>query len=114
MDIRIFVATVDDKAKMQLDTLMAQKAFCNCKVRIMPDVHAGAGRILSRTRAQERITLDEYQKSMEGIYTTSVNEKTLDESPMAYKNMDEIISEVSPSVEVQKIIRLVYNFKAAE
>lgn len=74
----------------------------------------GAGRVLSRTRAKENISLEEYRASMEGIYTTSVSEKTIDESPMAYKDMSEILSELSPSVEVEKIIKSVYNFKAAE
>ena len=72
----------------------------------------GAGRILSRTAAQSTLTLDEFQKEMEGIYSTCVAKNTLDESPMAYKGMDEILSQIGPTAEVVKQIRPIYNFKA--
>lgn len=72
----------------------------------------GAGRILSRAGAKKEISIDDYEKSMSGIYTTSVNEFTLDESPMAYKPMDEIISNISDTVDILKVIKPVYNFKA--
>lgn len=74
----------------------------------------GAGRLMSRSKAKEVITLDEYEKSMSGIYSTSVNAWTIDESPMAYKAMDEIISNISETVDVVKTIKPVYNFKASE
>jgi RNA-splicing ligase RtcB len=74
----------------------------------------GAGRLMSRSKAREKLSLEEYQKSMEGIYTTSVNEATLDEAPMAYKPMEEIIRNIHDTVEIVKIIRPVYNFKAGE
>lgn len=74
----------------------------------------GAGRIMSRSRAKENISLEEYQKSMNGIYTTSVSSSTIDESPMAYKPMEEIIENIKDTVEVSKIIKPVYNFKASE
>ncbi len=74
----------------------------------------GAGRLMSRSKAFERLTMEEFQKEMEGIYSTSVTEKTLDESPMAYKNMDEIIAHIEPTADIVKRIRPVYNFKAAE
>lgn len=74
----------------------------------------GAGRLYSRSQAVKNITLDEFKKSMEGIYTTSVNEDTIDESPMAYKPMDEIIRNIQDSASVYKIIKPVYNFKSAE
>lgn len=74
----------------------------------------GAGRLMSRSKAKERITLEEYQKSMEGIFTTSVNESTLDEAPMAYKPMEEILNNVQDTVEIVKIIKPIYNFKAGE
>lgn len=74
----------------------------------------GAGRIMSRRKAKESVTMDEYQESMEGIYTTSVNESTLDESPMAYKPMQEIIDNIQDTVDIIKIIKPVYNFKAGE
>lgn len=74
----------------------------------------GAGRIMSRSKAKETISLEEFQQSMEGIYTTSVNASTLDESPMVYKPMDEIVSNIEDTVEILKIIKPIYNFKAAE
>jgi len=74
----------------------------------------GAGRLMSRSAAFERLTMEEYEKQMEGIYTTCVNTSTLDESPMAYKNMDEIVANIEPTAEIIAHIKPVYNFKAAE
>ncbi len=72
----------------------------------------GAGRLMSRTAAHEAITLEQFEASMRGIYSTSVCDATIDESPMAYKPMQEIIECVEPTVEIQKIIKPIYNFKA--
>ena len=72
----------------------------------------GAGRLMSRTAAQASITLEQFEASMQGIYTTSVCAGTIDESPMAYKPMQEIIECVEPTVIIQKIIKPIYNFKA--
>ena len=58
--------------------------------------------------------MEEYQKSMENIFSTCVNKDTLDESPMSYKNMDDIVNNISPTAEIIKIIKPIYNFKAAE
>ncbi len=74
----------------------------------------GAGRLMSRSVAFEKLTMEEYQKQMEGIYTTCVNSATLDESPMAYKNMDEIVENIEPTAEIIAHIKPIYNFKAAE
>ena len=74
----------------------------------------GAGRLMSRSAAFERLTMEEYQKEMAGIYTTCVNTSTLDESPMAYKNMDEIVANIEPTAEIIAHIKPIYNFKAAE
>lgn len=74
----------------------------------------GAGRIMSRSKAKENVSLEEYQESMKGIYTTSVSQSTIDESPMAYKPMDEILEHIKDTVEIMKIIKPVYNFKASE
>jgi RNA-splicing ligase RtcB len=74
----------------------------------------GAGRIMSRTQAKANITLQQFEKSMEGIYSTSVNKDTIDESPMAYKPMQEIIDNISETVEIERIIKPFYNFKAGE
>ena len=72
----------------------------------------GAGRIMSRTAAKERLDLDEYRREMEGIYTTSVNEATLDEAPMAYKSLSDIIDVIQESVDVIEVLKPIYNFKA--
>ena len=72
----------------------------------------GAGRLMSRTKAKEDLSLEEYQKTMEGIYTTSVNESTLDEAPMAYKSLDDIIDVIRDSVDVVDVMKPVFNFKA--
>lgn len=74
----------------------------------------GAGRLMSRKEAFRRLSLEEYRKEMEGIYTTCVDDTTLDEAPMAYKGMEEIISNIGPTVEILGRITPVYNFKAAE
>ena len=74
----------------------------------------GAGRLMSRSAAFERLTMEEYQAQMAGIYTTCVNTATLDESPMAYKNMDEIVANIEPTAEIIAHIKPIYNFKAAE
>lgn len=74
----------------------------------------GAGRIMSRSKAKEMVSLDEFRQSMEGIYTTSVNQSTIDESPMVYKPIDEIVNNIENTVEIVKIIKPVYNFKAGE
>ena len=72
----------------------------------------GAGRIMSRKQARERISMDEYKKSMKNIYTTSVNEFTIDEAPFVYKTLDEILNHIGDTVEVERIIKPVYNFKS--
>ena len=72
----------------------------------------GAGRLMSRHDANQAITLEQFQTSMKGIYSTSICKETIDESPMAYKPMQEIIECIQPTVEIQKIIKPVYNFKA--
>lgn len=74
----------------------------------------GAGRIMSRLKAKEVFNIDEFKQSMEGIYTTSVSEDTLDEAPMVYKPMQEIIDCIGDTIEISKIIKPIYNFKANE
>lgn len=72
----------------------------------------GAGRIMSRKKAKENLNMDDYKREMEGIYTTSVNEATLDEAPMAYKSLEDIIDVIKESVTVIDIMKPIYNFKA--
>jgi RNA-splicing ligase RtcB len=74
----------------------------------------GAGRIMSRSEAKASVTLTEFEKSMVGIYSTSVNRNTIDESPFAYKAADEITANIGDSAEIVKRIKPIYNFKAAE
>ena len=74
----------------------------------------GAGRLMSRSRAKETFTVSEFKKQMSGIYTTSVGQSTLDECPMAYKSMSDIVDNISPTVSIDSIIKPVYNFKAGD
>ena len=74
----------------------------------------GAGRLMSRNKAKSAISLADFEKSMEGIYSTTISRSTIDESPMAYKNMDEIVRCIEPTVNVVDIIKPLYNFKAGE
>jgi len=70
----------------------------------------GAGRLMSRRVARENLNLEEYRKTMEGIYTTSVNASTLDEAPMAYKSLEDIIDVIRESVDVIDVMKPIYNF----
>ncbi len=72
----------------------------------------GAGRVLSRSQAKQTLTVSEFKKQMKGIYTTSVNAGTLDESPMAYKSIADIVDNIGDTVEILDIIKPIYNFKA--
>lgn len=74
----------------------------------------GAGRLMSRRKAKESLSMDEYKKIMEGVYTTSVNESTLDEAPMAYKSLADIIDVIKESVDVIDVMKPIYNFKASD
>ena len=74
----------------------------------------GAGRIMSRSKAKECVSLDDFENSMKGIYTTSVNQSTIDEAPMVYKSIDEIVENIKDTVDIIKIIKPIYNFKASE
>lgn len=74
----------------------------------------GAGRVMSRTKAKNSLNIEEYRAAMEGIYTTSVNENTLDEAPMVYKSLKDIIDVIHSTVDIIDIIKPVYNFKASE
>ena len=74
----------------------------------------GAGRLFSRSEAKKRFSVADYAGEMNGIYTTSVCEETLDECPMAYKPIESILENISPTADVLTVIRPVYNFKAAD
>ncbi len=72
----------------------------------------GAGRILSRNKARKVLTMEEFYAEMSGIWSSSISPDTIDESPMAYKTMNEILSNIGPTVKVLKVIKPIYNFKA--
>ena len=72
----------------------------------------GAGRLMSRTAAKEKVSLDEFKNSMSGIYTSSVGQSTLDEAPMVYKPLQEIVDNIQDTVDVIDIIKPIYNFKS--
>ena len=74
----------------------------------------GAGRLMSRRAAREQLDMKEYRETMKGIYTTSVNASTLDEAPMAYKSLEDIIDVIRESVDVIEVLKPIYNFKASE
>lgn len=74
----------------------------------------GAGRLMSRTKAKANLSMDEYRETMKGIYTTSINENTLDEAPMAYKSLEDIIDVIRESVDVIDVMKPIYNYKASD
>lgn len=73
----------------------------------------GAGRLMSRSAAKESFTVSEFRSQMSGIYTTSVNKDTLDECPMAYKGMDDIVNNIGDTVDISHVIKPIYNYKAS-
>lgn len=74
----------------------------------------GAGRLMSRKKAKNSYTVSQFKKEMKGIFTTSVNAQTLDECPMAYKGMKDIVENIGETVEIEKVMKPIYNFKAGE
>lgn len=74
----------------------------------------GAGRVMSRMKAKRQLSMEEFKAQMSGIYSTTVSKATLDEAPMAYKTMDDIVDNINPTAHIEKIIKPIFNFKAAE
>ena len=74
----------------------------------------GAGRLMSRSKARETLDMAAYRATMAGVYTTSVNEHTIDEAPMAYKSLEDIIDVIRDSVDVIEVLKPIYNFKASD
>ncbi|HJB95445.1 MAG TPA: RtcB family protein [Candidatus Mediterraneibacter intestinigallinarum] len=108
----IYTDLVDQASVRQVMELSSQEFAKGEKIRLMPDIHAGAGRLMSRSEAKNSFSVSEFRKEMDGIYTTSVGRDTLDECPMAYKPLESILENISATVDVKKIIRPIYNFKA--
>ena len=74
----------------------------------------GAGRVMSRTKAQNELSMEEYRESMKGIYSSSINQATLDEAPMAYKSLEDILNVLENTVDIIEVLKPIYNFKASE
>ena len=74
----------------------------------------GAGRVMSRTKAQNELSMEEYRESMKGIYSSSINQATLDEAPMAYKSLEDILNVLEDTVDIIEVLKPIYNFKASE
>lgn len=74
----------------------------------------GAGRVMSRMKAKKELSMEEFKAEMSGIYSTTVTKETLDEAPMAYKTMDDIVANIGPTADIKNVIKPIYNFKAAE
>ena len=74
----------------------------------------GAGRLMSRKEAREKVSLEEFKKSMEGIFSSTINENTIDEAPSAYKRLSDILPMLEKTVKVEKIIKPIYNYKEEE
>ena len=72
----------------------------------------GAGRVMSRSAARAQLDMEEYSREMAGVYSTSVNEATIDEAPMAYKSLEDIIDVIADSVDIIEVLKPIYNFKA--
>lgn len=106
------------KDEMLLIPMNMRDGSLLCKGKGNPDWNYsaphGAGRIMSRGQAKEKVSLKEFQDSMKDVYTTSVYLSTIDESPMAYKPMESIVSNIGDTVEILEVIKPVYNFKASE
>ena len=134
---KVFTDVIDNGALEQIKKLCDQEYTACSVIRIMPDAHSGAGctigttmtiadkavpnlvgvdagRLVSRNQAKNSYTLSEFKKQMAGIYTTSVNEDTLDECPMEYKDMDDIVDNIGDTAEIIKIIRPVIILKPAK
>ena len=74
----------------------------------------GAGRVMSRNKAKKELSLEEFKAEMSGIWSSTVNLDTIDEAPMAYKTMDDIVANIDPTAEIVKVIKPIYNYKAGE
>ena len=127
-ETKIFADTFEYEAYDQVKALANFEPYQNAKIRVMRDgslicrgkgnedwnysAPHGAGRLMSRSKAKELLSMEEYTQSMKGIYTSSVNKSTLDEAPQAYKPMHEIIKAIEDTAEVIEVIKPIYNFKA--
>lgn len=108
-----YTPVLENAAHAQIQSVCDQKEFADCKIRIMPDVHAGKGCTIGTTMTIR----DKIVPGMVGVDIGCGMEtvpNTLDKSPMAYKSMDEIVAQIGPTAEIVERIRPIYNFKAAD
>lgn len=112
-----YAKVVEEEAIEQIRRMCDYSVTEGSRIRIMPDVHAGkgnpewnysaphgAGRLMSRTKAKSSLSMEEYKETMKGVYTTSVNENTLDEAPMAYKSLEDIIDVIRESADAKRLV----------
>ena len=111
-EIKIYAKTIEQEAISQIIQMANSPLGENAHIRIMPDCHAGAGRLYSRSKAKENFTMDDYQEAMKNVFSTCINESTLDEAPFAYKDFEEIMECITPTVEIVDRLLPIYNFKA--
>ena len=104
----VYTERIEDSAIRQIQAIGKGNEEWNCSAP------HGAGRLLSRGKARATLTMEEFEEQMKGIYTTSVNQSTLDESPMAYKSLADIVDNITPTVDILKRIVPIYNFKSSE
>lgn len=110
----IFAETIEDAARDQVQTMLNSPIAENSHARFMPDMHAGAGRIMSRAVARKNLSVEDFQASMKGIVSDTVCLETIDEAPMAYKNWEEIAELIFPTVTIVDHWKEVFNYKATE
>ena len=119
-NVKIFAKTIEAEAMKQIEKMATSEAYRDCSLICrgkgnedwLCSAPHGAGRLMSRNRAKETLSMEEYRQQMHDIYSTSVCESTIDESPMAYKSAEEIESLIADTVDVVKRIKPIYNFKA--
>ena len=128
-NLKVYAKTIEDEALEQINTLLSQDAFKDCKVRIMPDVHAGKGCVIGFTADLGNKVIPNIvgvdigcgmlcvslgHRDFNAVTLTSVSEETIDEAPMAYKPIDEIVECIGETVDILAILKPIYNFKASE
>ncbi|MBB5226791.1 hypothetical protein DYE50_05295 [Treponema ruminis] len=111
---KVFTDNLEESGRAQIERLCDQPYAADSKIRMMPDVHADAGRVMGRKEARYKLKMEDFEDSMKGVWSSTVCKDTIDEAPMAYKDMSEIVANIEPSAEIENIIKPIFNFKAAE
>lgn len=111
---KVFTDNLEESGRVQIERLCDQPYAADSKIRMMPDVHAGAGRVMGRKEARYKLKMEDFENSMKNVWSSTVCKDTIDEAPMAYKDMSEIVANIEPTAEIVNIIKPIFNFKAAE